>query len=214
MFKGSVFGMISDHKTRLTIVTAAVMVATWEVGWLIVQAVWVVHLLYMLCCEHSEYKRYNAVGYFFHTILPQASTFSAVKLMARVHPSLILNEYHDWVASFSERGWCGHRRNIIGWIMLTTSFTIFHLLCASAAISAFSVKMLAVSFTVVKPNISWCYRVFCIFATLLQIMGAVNVDALLQDRVLLFVFGGHRATYEDDTLAYKNAYMARLVKEI
>jgi len=214
MFKGSVFGMISDHKTRLTIVTAAVMVAIWEVGWLMVQVVWVVYVLYMVCCEQSEYKRYNAIGYFFQTLLPQASTFSAVKLMARVHPSLILNEYHDWVTSFSERGWCGHRRNTIGWIMLTMSFTIFHVLCATAAISAFSVKMLAVSFKVVNPDISWWYRLFSILATLNQIMGAVYIDRVLQDRVFLFVFGGRDATYEDDELAYKNAYMTRMVREI
>ncbi|CAE6967673.1 dkgA [Symbiodinium sp. CCMP2592] len=190
MFKGSVFGMISDHKTRLTIVTAAVMVAIWEVGWLMVQVVWVVYVLYMVCCEQSEYKRYNAIGYFFQTLLPQASTFSAVKLMARVHPSLILNEYHDWVTSFSERGWCGHRRNTIGWIMR------------------------AVSFKVVNPDISWWYRLFSILATLNQIMGAVYIDRVLQDRVFLFVFGGRDATYEDDELAYKNAYMTRMVREI
>ncbi|CAE7530505.1 unnamed protein product [Symbiodinium natans] len=214
MFKGSIFGMISDPTTRLTIVTAAVMVSIWEVGWLMTQLVWVVYILYMACCEQSEYKRYNAIGYFFQTLLPQASTFSAVKLMARVHPSLILNEYQDWVTSFSERGLCGHRRNTIGYIMLTMSFIIFHAFCATAAVSAFSVKMLAVSFKVVNPDISWWYRLFSILATLNQIMGAVYIDRLLQDRVFLFVFGGRDSTYEDDELAYKNAYMTRLVREI
>ncbi|CAE7333967.1 unnamed protein product [Symbiodinium pilosum] len=215
MFKGSIFGMISDHETRLTIVTAAVMVAIWEVGWLMTQLVWVVYILYMACCEQSEYKRYNAIGYFFQTLLPQASTFSAVKLMARVHPSLIMNEYQDWVTSLSERGlMCGHRRNTIGYVMLTTSFIVFHAFCATAAVSAFSVKMLAVSFKVVNPDISWWYRLFSILATLNQVMGAVYIDRLLQDRVFLFVFGGRDSTYEDDELAYKNAYMTRLVKEI
>ncbi|CAE7597987.1 unnamed protein product [Symbiodinium sp. CCMP2456] len=266
MFKGSVFGMISDHKTRLTIVTAAVMVAIWEVGWLMVQVVWVVYVLYMVCCEQSEYKRYNAIGYFFQTLLPQASTFSAVKLMARVHPSLILNEYHDWVWTQKEYHRLDHAgteggsdvvgracpltqdlpckeadhvarasqiptalsrqlRSIPG---LEVRFTIFHVLCATAAISAFSVKMLAFSpdvgstrhYAKRQPHpvgnvdpLRW-YRLFSILATLNQIMGAVYIDRVLQDRVFLFVFGGRDATYEDDELAYKNAYMTRMVREI
>ncbi|CAK9084396.1 unnamed protein product [Durusdinium trenchii] len=97
-FKASIFGLISDQQTRMMIVNAAVMVAIWEVAWLCFQFVHALYLLGLVCLAKSEYKRFNAVGYFFQKLLPQVSTFSAVKLLARVHPSLLSHEYRIWVS--------------------------------------------------------------------------------------------------------------------
>eukprot|EP00913_Durusdinium_trenchii_P032189 g30141.t1 len=219
-FKASIFGLISDQQTRMMIVNAAVMVAIWEVAWLCFQfATHQESLSYGVrfgdvSAGGWRYKRFNAVGYFFQKLLPQVSTFSAVKLLARVHPSLLSHEYRIWVSESSEKLLCGHRRNTIGYVMLTITFVIFNICCAMASVSAFSVKMLAVSFKLVNPEVPTWLRLASILATLNQVVGAVYLERVLQDRIFLFVFGGRDATYEDDELAYRNAYETRLMKEI
>ncbi|CAJ1380866.1 unnamed protein product [Effrenium voratum] len=213
-FKASIFGLISDHPTRMMIVNAAVMVAIWEVVWLCMQVVRILQIFYVVVCDKSEYKRYHALGSFFQRLLPQVSTFSAVKLLAHVHPSLIMHEYKIWISEWSEMMLCGHRRNTLGIIMLTFSFVLFNVCCAIASVCAFSVKMLAVSFKLVNPDVAVWLRVASILATLNQVVGAVYIERVLQERIYLFVFGGRDAIYEDDELAYRNAYETRLMKEI
>ena len=108
-------------------------------------------------------------------------------------------------------------------------FTFFNVCCAAASISAFSIKMLAVSFKLVNPAIpTWrlhfwsplrlrWLRIASILATLNQVVGAVYLERVLQersnkvevllmreDRIFLFVFGGRDATYADNELAYRN----------
>lgn len=213
-FKASIFGLISDHSTRMLIVNSAVMVAIWEVVWLFIQLVHAAYLMFIVICEVSEYKRYHAIGYFFQRLLPQVSTFSAVKLLARVHPSLISHEFRLWLSESSEKIWFAHRRNTFGYAVLTITFVLFNICCATASVCAFSVKMLAVSFKLVNNDVSVWLRLASIVATLNQVVGAVYLERVLQDRIFLFVFGGRDANYEDDELAYRNAYETRLMKEI
>ena len=213
-FKASIFGLISDHQTRMLIVNSAVMVATWEVVWLFIQFVHGFYLLLVMFCDTSEYKRFHALGYCLQRLLPQVSTFSAVKLLARVHPSLISHEYRLWLAESSEKLLFGHRRNTCGYAVLTITFVLFNICCAAASVSAFSVKMLVVSFKLVNQDVSVWLRLASILATLNQVVGAVYLERVLQDRIFLFVFGGRDANYEDDELAYRNAYETRLIKEI
>eukprot|EP00930_Biecheleria_cincta_P068957 TRINITY_DN56774_c0_g1_i1.p1 TRINITY_DN56774_c0_g1~~TRINITY_DN56774_c0_g1_i1.p1 ORF type:complete len:731 (-),score=123.52 TRINITY_DN56774_c0_g1_i1:78-2270(-) len=207
-FKGNLFGMISDHPTRLVIVNAAAMVAIWEVVWIILKFLHCLYILWEVCTDESEYKRYHAINIFFGKMLPQASTFSAIKLMARVHPSLVYQEYLEWVSESKEA------RTTSGYLMTTVAFILTRAFCAAAATAAFAVKVLAVSLKMMNSSYSMAFRLGSVLALLNQVMGCVVIESIVQDRLFLFVFGGQDSNYEDHELAYKNVYETRVVKHI
>jgi len=216
-FKANIFGMIADHRTRLLIVNASVLVALWEVTWIVCKLVHVLIILKVICFDPSEYRRFHYLSFFFRKLLPEAGTFSAVKLMAKVHPSLVYNEYLTWMNEppfYYCCPWLNLRATRSGNVVLTLMFLLVHAFCLIAALSAFAVKMLAVSLKTVNSSYSMLYRLGSILALLNQVMGCVIMDVLLQDRLFLFVFGGQDSSYEDDELAYKNVYETRLVKQI
>lgn len=207
-FKGNLFGMISDHQTRRVIVNAAAMVAIWEVAWIAWKFLYCMYLLWQVCTDESEYRRYHAINFFFQKMLPQASTFSAIKLMARVHPSLVYQEYVTWVSESKSA------RTTSGYFMTTVGFIMTRVVCAVAATAAFAVKVLAVSLKMMNSSYSVAFRLGSILALLNQVIGCVIVESIVQDRLFLFVFGGQDSNYEDHELAYKNVYETRVVKQI
>jgi len=216
-FKASIFGMISDNRTRLLIVHASILVAIWEVTWIFSKVVYAGIILKVICFDPSEYRRFHYLSFLFQKLLPHAATFSAVKLMAKVHPSLIYSEYKAWLVEppfYSLCPWLNLRATKSGTVVLAVLFVLVHVFCLVAALSAFAVKMLAVSFKMVNSSYSLLYRMGSILALLNQVMGCVIIETLLQDRLFLFVFGGQDSCYEDDELAYKNVYETRLVKKI
>merc|ERR1711963_763700 len=145
---------------------------------------------------------------FFQKLLPQFSTFSAIKLMAKVHPSLVYNEY---VHSINESSL---RATRCGQILISAYFALTCSVCATAAVGAFTIKLLAVSAKLNSPVYSVANKLGAILALMLQCMGCVIMEIVLQDRLFLFVFGGQDAMYTDIEHAYKNAYECRVARQI
>eukprot|EP00931_Biecheleriopsis_adriatica_P060836 TRINITY_DN36549_c0_g1_i1.p1 TRINITY_DN36549_c0_g1~~TRINITY_DN36549_c0_g1_i1.p1 ORF type:complete len:792 (-),score=153.68 TRINITY_DN36549_c0_g1_i1:184-2559(-) len=214
--KANLFSMISDHSTRMQVVNTAALVAFWEVAWIIKKLCSCTYLLWTVSTDTSEYKRYKAITVFFQTLLPQAATFSAIKLAARIHPSLLYPGYFTWINDPPKI--CGrpigHQRNKVGYAVLTLTWVITHVLCAMAALSAFAVKLLAVSLKMMNPEYSLLFRVGNIVALLIQVMGCVIMEVALRDRLYLFVFGGSDGIYEEMELAYKSVFETRLTSQI
>merc|ERR1719424_338631 len=134
--------------------------------------------------DSSEYRSYKAVKVFFQRVLPQFSTFSALKLMIRVHPSIL---YTGIVDHINESAWRATRVGTIGSLVM---FLLAQLLCAVAALCALAVKILAVGFVLLDTRMFWLLRFGSLLAFMVQCMGAIMMEQVLQDRLLLFVFGG------------------------
>jgi len=197
-----------DKETRRMLMNIAALVASWEMCWIFVK---VAHSLYVWCLfalGGSEYRSFHALTYFFQKLLPQFGTFSAIKLMARVHPSLIYNEYLHFVSGSFLRG------TVHGQVLVALYFAVKCLVCGLAAVGAFTIKLLAVSMKLMNPTYSFINRLGAVLSIMLQCMGCVVVEIVLQDRLFLFVFGGQDAMYEDIEHAYKNVYEARVARQI
>jgi len=203
-----IFKSINDPQTRWILLNIAALVATWEVCWILVKIVHTLLIWWMFFMARSEYKSFHAVVYFFQKLLPQFSTFSAIKLMAKVHPSLIYNEYLYFVNESSLRG------SKSGLVLVSVYFFSKCAGCALAAIGAFAIKLLAVSLKLMNPSYSLLYRLGNVAALMNQCMGCVIMEIVLQDRLFLFVFGGQDAMYKDREHAYKNVYECRVARQI
>lgn len=207
-----IFSHIRDPWTRRHVVTIAAAVATFEVLWMFVYLVAVAHHVYVFKHGNTEYKCYMAILTCMQWTLPTLSTFSAIKLFARVHPSLLYQEYFE----FLQESWCrshmGHSH--AGVLASTVWFVTTRLLCAITAVSAYAVKLLAVGLKLVSPQYGIFIRGASVFALLAQSMGCVLFEQVLQNRVFLFVFGGSDSEFRDDELALRNVYQCRVAKQI
>jgi len=203
-----IFKTISEPETRWMLLNLAAIVATWEMSWILLKFIHTLIIWWRFFLSRSEYKSFHAVVYFFQKLLPQFSTFSAIKLMAQVHPSLIYNEYLYFVNESSLRGtrW--------GIVFVSVFFFTKCSACALAAMGAFAIKLLAVSLKLMNPSYSVLYRLGSVAALMNQCMGCVLMEIVLQDRIFLFVFGGQDAMYRDREHAYKNVYECRVAKQI
>eukprot|EP00929_Paragymnodinium_shiwhaense_P011621 TRINITY_DN1175_c0_g3_i1.p1 TRINITY_DN1175_c0_g3~~TRINITY_DN1175_c0_g3_i1.p1 ORF type:complete len:828 (-),score=148.88 TRINITY_DN1175_c0_g3_i1:191-2674(-) len=200
------FKHIHDDATRRSLLNLAALVAIWEMMWIFVKAMHLVWLWWQFVGDSSEYRSFRSIMFIFQKLLPQFGTFSAIKLIAKVHPSLFYNEYLHYKSESVFRGsWMGSAS-------LTIMFTLRVVACGVAALAAFSIKLLAVGLKLVNPNYSIWMRVLNVFALLNQCMGVVLMEIVLQDRLFLFVFGGNDAEYRDDEQALKNVYEARLAR--
>jgi len=199
---------IPDPETRTQFLTFAVLVAFVEVSWVLCAALQALCLLWSFVAGGSEYAAFTSISQLFQDTFPRMSTFSAISLMARVHPSLIYAEYQEAVTQSSLRqSWAG--------ILLVSAWFYFtRALCAGAAVSAFAVKMVATTIRLFSPKYGRALRWLYVLALINQCMGCVHVERVLQERIFLFVFGGHDTDYQDDERALRSVYMCRVAKEI
>lgn len=203
-----VFQHIHDSDTQHRFLYIAAFVAVWEGGWVVAKVFHSLYLSCVFCFDSSEYRRYQALRIFFLRLLPQFSTFSVLKLMAKVHPTII---YNGFINNLNDSAW---RSTRIGMVGSSTCFVLEQVLAAVAALCAFAVKILAVGFALLDTNLPWFLRYGSCLSLMVQCMGCILMEHVLQDRLLLFVFGGEDATYQDDEAAYKNVYECRLTKQI
>jgi len=101
-----------------------------------------------------------------------------------------------------------------GTLVVSLWFFIKHLACGFAALGAFTIKLLAVALRLLSPQHSWLIRFVSVTGLMLQCMGVLIMEVVLQDRLFLFVFGGQDASYADDEHALKNVYETRVCKQI
>mmetsp|Transcript_94061 Transcript_94061/g.148716 ORF Transcript_94061/g.148716 Transcript_94061/m.148716 type:complete len:596 (-) Transcript_94061:80-1867(-) len=204
----SVVNHIHDLRTQQLFLNIAAVVGSGEILWIFAMCLYSLHLWWIFCTDRSEYRSYKAVMDYFQKILPQFSTFSAVKLMTKVHPSLL---YHELLNYTKESSW---RATRLGRISSASVFLLIQFSFGAAALCALAIKILVVGLKLLDPNVAWIVRICNLLALMVQCMGCILMEQVLQDRLFLFVFGGQDATYQDDEQAYKNVYQCRIAKQI
>jgi len=200
--------LIQDGQKRIIFMQVAIVVALMESGWILTKLMLCMRLWWIFAFDSSEYRSYRALSYAFQKLLPQFSNFSAIKLMARVHPALLYNEY---ISDVSDSVY-GH--HTMGLIYIHVCFIGKLVLSASLALGAFLVKLVVVGLNLVNPAYSSLFAVLGVAGLLNQCIGCVVMEIVLQDRLFLFMFGGRESTYKADQLAYKNVYECRVAKTI
>jgi hypothetical protein len=130
-----------------------------------------------------------------------------MKLMTKVHPSLL---YQEFVNYTKESSW---RATRLGRISSASVFLLTQFSFGAAALCALAIKIL-VGLKLLDSDLPWFFRLCNLLALMVQCMGCILMEQVLQDRLFLFVFGGQDASYQDDEQAYKNVYQCRIAKQI
>lgn len=204
------FNKIEDPSTRHWVVSSAALVASFEVLWICRTLVTIISEMSHFVMSPNEYVAYHSVIRLCQDTLPLCSTFSAMRLMIRVHPTLIYSEYIDTVHHITSK----HRESSYVFCRLVAWFVLTRIIFFSAALMAFTVKLLAVGLKLVHPQYSTLVRMTNVVSFMMQCMGCVLFEKLLQDRLFLFVFGGPDTEYTDDERALRNVYQCRMAKAI
>lgn len=208
------FKHIEDADTRAKVLTVAGAVASFEVIYILWYMVHVVNRLVVFAFGTSEFGSYDAVMELVRLQIPQMSTFSALKLIGRVHPALVYNEFLHFY-SHTRFGYTPlGQKSRFAFVAVLIWFVLSRLFLALTAVAAFAVKVLAVGFRFINPHISWTARFAPVIALLNNCMGIVLFERLLQDRLFLFVFGGQDTEYQDQERALLHVYQCRIAKKI
>lgn len=168
-----VFNEIHDGTLARLLLNIATLIASWEVLWIFVKMIYSLRLFFLFVADSSEFRAYRAANLFFKDLLPQFSTFSAIKFMARVHPSLLYNRY---MYNIKESSWRGTYAGRIATIVL---FAIENLICVTVGVMAFGIKLLAVGLRLINPAYSWSFRMCSVISLMIQCMGCVQMEKVL-----------------------------------
>jgi hypothetical protein len=206
-----IFSHIPDIHRRKLILHLASVVGTCEICWVVYKVAHTMNQwrIFRGYCEQSEYRQYRNGVAFFQDSLPVLSTFSLLKFVSFVHPSLIATDYYDML---HQRSWLPG--STLGTVLVSIYFILTRLLMALLSVGAFAMKLLAVGLKLIDPtyNFSGCFIQTGLLMN--QCMGAVLFEKVLQDRIFLFIFGGSDTDFREDELALKGVYRCRVAKQI
>jgi len=191
-----------------SVVMVAGAVASFEVLYVIWYLAHILNRLVVFTFATSEFWSFDAVMELSRLTLPQLSTFSALKLMAAVHPVVLYNDFFEHVR---DSAWA---HTTAGFAAVATRFLLSRIFLATTAVCAFAVKLLAVGFKFIKRGCLWSSRWAAVLALLNNCMGIVLYERILQDRLFLFVFGGQDTEYQNDERALLYVYQCRIAKKI
>jgi len=192
---------------------SALLSAIFEVLALLIYMATILYHVFTIVSDRRPGKGYYAwssVADLFQEQLPMLATFSAMKTLRYVHPSLVLEQFLD---AIQENDWFGgvcHKVFSVLWFLAGR-------MCLMAfGVSAFAVKSAAVGLRITHPQRQFwdVGTIFFLLAFLNQVMGIVVLEVVLQHRLFLFIFGGQDAEFQEEERAMKRAYMARLMSAI
>jgi len=158
--------------------------------------------------SRSDYTAWASMSMLSLKTLPTLATFSALKMLRVVHPSLVYDHFVDAISDpFFGKSSLATAVQVLYFLSYTACFTMFGIL-------AFAVKMIRVSAQFSDPHSGQLWCLFYVMAFLNQVMGIVILDTVLQERVFLIVFGGDDADMDHDERALKLVYLARVARAI
>eukprot|EP00929_Paragymnodinium_shiwhaense_P079325 TRINITY_DN41292_c0_g1_i1.p1 TRINITY_DN41292_c0_g1~~TRINITY_DN41292_c0_g1_i1.p1 ORF type:complete len:648 (-),score=109.61 TRINITY_DN41292_c0_g1_i1:114-2057(-) len=210
-FAADAFNHLGNAVAKARFLVYAAFVATFEVCMMfayLIEGLRHLHAFYNPDKRHSEYTSWRSLVCLVHHTLPRFSTFSALRLMANVHPSLIYDDYIDALRDSPMRATWQGRLGVATWFATTRVLSLL------TAMGAFAIKVTALGFKLLHPSTSWIVASFYLVSLMNQCMGSVLFQNVLQDRVFMFVFAGQDTDYRLDEKALRNVYQCRLAKQI
>jgi len=203
-----VFRRVDDPETQKQFFRMSAAIGICEIVGVLYYCVLIIYNIFAFVGGTVEFNAFNAIIRAFQHYMPRLASFSALKMMNAVHPSLIYKEFADAVHETPCR-W-----TTTGVVATAIWFVITRLLCWSLAVCAFAVKILEVALTLMDPNKHVVMRWASIVALMNNCAGCILMDEVQKNRLFLFVYGGNDAEYQDDERALYKAYLCRLMKQL
>jgi len=158
----------------------------------------------MLCCSKgkSDLRRWAAVAEMFWVTLPILSTYSAMRLLDRIVPTKFARNFGTLIGDLQEDLTTGESKSATCKALGKFLYEfLLVLLCFVVGFDSFLLKLRRVSVYVNKPASDlgtefWDLLNIVQFA--IQILGVVNVQSFVNDRLFQFVFAGEDGVLQSD----------------
>lgn len=207
--RANIYMQIEDPERRYKILSMAGLVGFAEVVWVFISICEALSKLVIFCCSRSEYRSFKAITDFWQDSMPILSTFSLLRLISAVHPALIYTKYLEL-----QNHSCLSHSSSTGPALTAIWFLVSRTAAAVLAVQAFAVKLTSTGLKLMNPRYQFSACMFSTIGLLNQVVGCVQFERVLQDRLFLFIFGGADTAYKEDELALRNCYRTRIAKTI
>lgn len=156
----------------------------------------------------TDYEAYHAISRFSLKTIETLATFSAMKMLRIVHPSLL----YDHVTGAMSDPFCGQSKTAKA--MQAVYFFCYCALFATFGVIAFMMKIIEVASVFSEPPYERVRPLLYTFCFLNQVMGIVVLDHVLQQRVFVIMFGGEDGELNHDERVFLKVYQARVCRAI
>jgi hypothetical protein len=161
------------------------------------------------CSSLGERQRWFAIEKILWGIVPELSSYSAMRLLSKVSPTLFIVEAtQHW--ALNAKLWKEQKVEVLrSWAV----FVFVHCFCFVLGFDAFIVKCRAASSFLNRKSLS--LRIFWESLTfLVQVIGVVQVGTFVKARLFVFIFAGEDSTMQPREVALQRAWNGLLVREI
>jgi len=184
------------------------MIAIFELGGLTVLLSSAVHQLCVAHAAKSERLKWFALERFFWQIVPQLSSYSAMRLLHHVSPTVFLSSLSTYVTE-STAGTMPKRDVVKGWV----KFIMFHLFCLIVGFDSFLVKIRAAYSSINEKHLTLT-NLYGAAVFMVQVLGVVRLGSFVQQRLFVFIFAGEDAVMQPEEKAKQHVWNALLVRQI
>jgi len=182
------------------------MIAFFELCGLTVLISSAVHQLCVAKAAKSERKKWFALERLFWQIVPQLSSYSSMRLLHHVSPTVFLSTLSTHVSETASQDTTDA---IKGWVKMI----VFHLFCLVVGFDSFLVKIRAAYSSINEKNLTWS-NLYGAAVFMVQVLGVVRLGTFVQQRLFVFIFAGEDAVMQPHEKAKQHVWNALLVRKI
>jgi len=161
-------------------------------------------------CTSEEHYRWDQISSFFWEFLPKLSTFSLMRVLYYVTPSVLGTELYLEISFVQER-WGKGRPCRALWPLLM--YIITRVLAFVVGFDAFLVKYRTAMVYANAPDATWGHVIGSL-VFLFQVLGVVNLTWFVRRRLFIFIFGGEDGVVTNREKAVECYWNAMLAKRL
>jgi len=160
-----------------------------------------------VCCAKSHAYRWHAVSSLFWNSMPELSTFSALRMLKHITPSVLIPRLSAKIASDKASGTSMCNCKFI-------HFIVWRMCCAVIGVDAFLMKLREVALRIGNTEATGLEEIIPALAFLNQMLGIINVGIFVRRRIFVFIFGGEDGVMNRDEKATLQTWEAMLAQRI
>mmetsp|Transcript_44962 Transcript_44962/g.71457 ORF Transcript_44962/g.71457 Transcript_44962/m.71457 type:complete len:452 (+) Transcript_44962:81-1436(+) len=160
--------------------------------------------------EKLERVRWSKAYIFWWEVLPELTSFSAMRLLHFATPSVVLSDLYSFAA------YAGSRAELDGWATgarLWVVFVLTKLMCLVLGIDAFLFKV-RVAYSDIHQEELGPWSLLSVTMFIVQVLGIVQLSMFVRGRIFLFIFGGEDSIMQPAEKALQNIWQAMVVRKV
>eukprot|EP00931_Biecheleriopsis_adriatica_P102771 TRINITY_DN77702_c0_g1_i1.p1 TRINITY_DN77702_c0_g1~~TRINITY_DN77702_c0_g1_i1.p1 ORF type:complete len:419 (+),score=71.31 TRINITY_DN77702_c0_g1_i1:85-1257(+) len=162
----------------------------------------------------TERLRWLATQEFLWKVIPELTSFSAMRLLHYATPSIIIADAYTYATKYGSQAnavkFRNRKRLLIGrWARLI----VWRFLCLVIGVDAFLFKVRISYKFIHQANIS-AFGLLTVVMFIVQVLGIVQLSIFVRGRIFLFIFGGEDGIMQQEERCIQVTWETMIVREI